>query len=117
MASVWPLRKAISEGRWAVIGARLSDKAERDELFFMPGIKSSMTDRLDVDDDETNHLHLGFSSVQEVVEQVTGIAEAAIGNEQDNDPNALGAALANLKAALEHSMTEFEEENRLLVSL
>ncbi|NKL24064.1 type IV secretory system conjugative DNA transfer family protein [Rhizobium leguminosarum] len=117
MASVWPLREAISEGRWAVIGARLSDKAEREELFLMPGIESSMTDHLAVDEDETNLLHLGFSSAQEVVEQVTGIAEAAIGNQQDNDPNALAAALTNLKAALEHSMTEFEEENRLLVSL
>ncbi|NTG64802.1 type IV secretory system conjugative DNA transfer family protein [Rhizobium rhizogenes] len=116
LASVWPLRKAISEARWAVIGARLSDRAEREELFFSRGINSIMADDLDADEDETNHLHLGFSSAQAVVNQVTDVAEAAIANEQKGDPNALAAALGNLKAALEHSMTEFEEENRLPVS-
>ncbi|GAJ96142.1 type IV secretory system conjugative DNA transfer family protein [Rhizobium rhizogenes] len=116
LASVWPLRKAISEARWAVIGARLSDRAEREELFFSRGINSIVAGDLNADEDETNHLHLGFSSAQVVIDQVTDVAEAAIGNEQNSDPNALAAALGNLKAALEHSMTEFEEENRLPVS-
>ncbi|NTJ35992.1 type IV secretory system conjugative DNA transfer family protein [Agrobacterium rhizogenes] len=116
LASVWPLRQAISEGRWAVIGARLSDKAEGEELLFTPGVKSSMTEHVDGDEDEGNQLNLGFSSAQEAVDEVGGIAEYAIGNEHLNDPNALVAALANLRGALEQSMMEFEEENRLVVS-
>nr|WP_200997145.1 type IV secretory system conjugative DNA transfer family protein [Rhizobium rhizogenes]QCL10200.1 conjugative coupling protein [Rhizobium rhizogenes] len=115
LASVWPLRKAISEGRWAVIGARLSDKAEREELSFTPGVKLSMTEHLDADEDETNQLNLGFSSAQETVDEVAGVADAALCNEHVNDPNALTVALASLRAALEQSMTEFEEENRLAV--
>ncbi|NTI46143.1 type IV secretory system conjugative DNA transfer family protein [Rhizobium rhizogenes] len=116
LASVWPLRKAISEARWAVIGARLSDRAEREQLFFSRGSNSIVAGDLDADEDETNHLHLGFSSAQAVIDRVTDVAEAAIGSEQNSDANALAAALGNLKAALEHSMTEFEEENRLPVS-
>ncbi|QND44596.1 type IV secretory system conjugative DNA transfer family protein (plasmid) [Rhizobium lusitanum] len=115
MASVWPLRKAISEARWAVIAARLSDRAEREELFFMPGAKSSPVD-LDVDEDETKQLDLGFFSAQQAVGHVVGIAENVLGNEHVNDPNALTGALASLRAALDHSMMEYEEENRLPVS-
>nr|WP_200985093.1 type IV secretory system conjugative DNA transfer family protein [Rhizobium rhizogenes]QCL09154.1 conjugative coupling protein [Rhizobium rhizogenes]QCL09368.1 conjugative coupling protein [Rhizobium rhizogenes]QCL09790.1 conjugative coupling protein [Rhizobium rhizogenes] len=115
MASVWPLRKAISEARWAAIGARLSDKVQGEELSFTPGVKLSMTEHLDADEDEGNQLNLGFSSTQETVDEVAGIAKAAIGNEHVNDPNALTVALASLRAALEQSMTEFEEENRLAV--
>ncbi|NTF97895.1 type IV secretory system conjugative DNA transfer family protein [Rhizobium rhizogenes] len=116
MASVWPLRKAISEARWAVIAERLSDKAQKEELFFMPGVTSSMKEHLVGEEDETNRLNVGFSSAQETVDEVAGIAEAVLGNEHVNDPNALTVALASLRAALEQSTTEFEEENRLLVS-
>ncbi|NTG25107.1 type IV secretory system conjugative DNA transfer family protein [Agrobacterium rhizogenes] len=116
MALVWPLRNAISQARWAVIAERLSDRAEGEGLSFTPGVKSSLTEHLDADEDETNQLNLGFSSAQETVDEVAGVARFEIGNEQVNDPNALTVALGNLRAALEQSMTEFEEENRLLVS-
>jgi type IV secretion system protein VirD4 len=115
MASVWPLRNAISQARWAVISERLSDRAEGEGLSFTPGVKLSMTEHLDADEDETNQLNRGFSSAQETVDEVAGIADAALCNEHVNDPNALTVALASLRAALEQSMTEFEEENRLAV--
>ena len=116
LASVWPLRKAISEGRWAVIGERLSDRAEREELAFLPYTRSSTTDYPATDESETERLDLGFSSAQHAVDQVAGIAENAVRSEHVNDPNALMAALAIFKGAFEHSMTEFEEENTLLFS-
>ena len=113
MASVWALRKAISEGRWAVIAERLSDQSEHEELVFLPYARSSTTDYPDTDEGETERLDLGFSSAQDAADQVTSIAENAVRNEHVNDPHALMAALAVFKGALEQSMTELEEEKHL----
>ena len=117
LASVWPLRNAISEARWAVIAARLSETAEHEGLFFAPGGNSSEGSGIEADEgeDEANCLQLGFSSAKEVVAQVANIAEATTSRKQVNDPNALAVALTSFKGALDHSMTEFEEENRLPV--
>ena len=123
LASVWPLRKAISEARWTIIASRLAEKVKLDEVFFAPGstplssedppgiarvnlagefiANTGPTDIDDAEEEEANRLDLEFSAAEETVRQVTGIAEHAIGCGQVNDPNALATALTSLKVALE----------------
>ncbi|AYG64544.1 type IV secretory system conjugative DNA transfer family protein [Rhizobium jaguaris] len=138
LASVWPLRQAVSEARWAVIALRLAERAKPEEIFFSPGSGSSSTTdarsavsvnvatespsstapthSFDAEEDETNRLDFEVSSAEETMGKVVGMAEDAIGLGQANDPDALAGALIKLKAALEQSTSDFEEENHLLAS-
>ncbi|SCB40548.1 type IV secretory system conjugative DNA transfer family protein [Rhizobium hainanense] len=123
-ASIWALRRMVSEARWAVIAARLPEKAELEEMFFGPGgvVRSHMglgaTERAEGAnlDEETDLLDLGLASANEVVAQIANVAEGGISKENSSTPNALSDALVALRGALTNSMSEFEEENRLVVS-
>lgn len=123
LAAIWALRLVVSEARWAVIASRLAEKAELEELFFAPGsVVSSHFDLSaavrveDASSEETDLLDLGLASANEIVAQIADVAESEIGEGRLNTPNALSDALIALRGALAKSVSESEEENRLVVS-
>ncbi|WFU07340.1 type IV secretory system conjugative DNA transfer family protein (plasmid) [Rhizobium sp. CB3171] len=129
LAAVWSLRKVISEARWAVIASSLAEKGKREKWSFGPwdsssavarqeaparvdliaGITATPMDGFELSEDEMNRLDLEFSVAENTVAEVAGFAIDAVGAGQVNDPKALAAALANLKAALDQSILEPEE--------
>lgn len=122
LASIWSLRRVVSEARWAVIASRLANKAELGGVFFGPGKRTALdvgshtavrVQGSDPEQPEVNLMDSAFASAEDVVNQIAIEAQSDIDGGHVSDPNALADALATLRVALENSMSEGEEENRL----
>jgi type IV secretion system protein VirD4 len=122
LASIWSLRRVVSEARWAVIASRLANKAELEGVFFGPGKRTALdvgshtavrVQGSDPEQPEVNLMDSAFASAEDVVNQIAIEAQSDIDGGHVSDPNALADALATLRVALENSMSEGEEENRL----
>ncbi len=124
LAAIWALRRVVSQARWAVIASRLAEKAELEGMFFGPGgVMSSQIDLSAAEraedgssEGEADLLELGLASADQIVAQISNVAESEISEGHLNTPNALSDALIALRGALVKSVSESEEENRLVVS-
>ena len=138
LASVWSLRRVISEARWAVIASRLADKEDLEGLFFGPGnprppgnylqgahvekmrepaIKAVGGERTHPEEGEAKLLELGLASANNVVREIAKAAASEIDRGLVNDPSALTAALNTLRATLDNSMLDSAEDNQIAVSI
>ncbi|WP_064697763.1 type IV secretory system conjugative DNA transfer family protein [Rhizobium aegyptiacum] len=123
LASIWALRRVISEARWAVIASRLADKSDLEAVFFGPSTRllsdadlqaAVQTKELESEEDEANLLDLGLASAYEIVGKIATTAETEIDHGHVNDVHALSDALATIRVGLENSMSDGEKENRLM---
>lgn len=135
LAAVWPLRQAIAEARWAVIGRALQERTDPPEVFFtrgtpMPGATTApASERLGeqqladtdlvappamaVEEDEDNSLDLGFAELGSAVSEISEIAEQETKIGRVTDLDAMSRALVGLKAGLDQASLEPVEVDQL----
>ena len=115
LATIWPLREAIIQARWAIIAERLKEPAVVHDDLDVP-LQTSTFHEEDEEatlEDEENRLDQFFKAGEIVLGDIENLVGNEITSGRAADATALSRALANLRSGFQSAMAEPVETNQL----